>query len=720
MNPSEDDADRYHITATTSLAGEARRVLMHDDSFAVFDRHGDVRTSVRSEHGLYHGGTRFLSTQILYLGARPFLFLSSTVLENNLLMTVDLTNPEIHGQNFTIAHGTLHVLRSKLLRDGTCYERIQVSNYGATAVEVVLRMEFDSDYADVFEVRGTRRPKRGVRLPTRIDGSTVLLSYQGLDAVVRTTRVTFAPEPSSLTEREASFRILLESKEAKELFVWVSCITGGERPSLLPYEVAFTAANEARAAAEAREANIYTANELFNDWTNRSQADMRMMVARTPTGPYPCAGVPWFSVPFGRDGIWTALEYLQIDPDLAAGVLRFLAATQATISDPDADAEPGKIIHEMREGEMATLREVPFGRYYGSVDSTPLFVMLAAEYYDATGDLELVTDIWPNLLAALSWMDGPGDRDGDGFVEYGRRSKDGLVQQGWKDSSDSVFHDDGTLAEGPIALCEVQGYVYAARLGVARVASALGHGAIAEEQAKRASTLRENFDRAFWCEDLSTYALALDAKKQPCRVSTSNAGHCLFSGIAFPERASRVAKTLLSTEMFSGWGIRTLATTEERYNPMSYHNGSVWPHDNAIAAAGLARYGYKREASRILAGLFDASLFMDLHRLPELFCGFQRRPSEAPTGYPVACSPQAWAAAAPFLLLGSVLGLRTDAARQRVTFDRPMLPGFIDDVVIRNLRVGAGRVDLRVHRYPDDVGVNVLRKTGNVEVILVK
>lgn len=719
MTSTEEDADRYHIAATTSLAGETQRVLMHDETFAVLDRHGDVHASVRSEQGVYHGGTRFLSTEVLYLGRRPFLFLSSTVLENNLLFTADLTNPEIVGE-VSIPHGTLHVLRSKLLRDGICYERFQLTNYGPTAVNFLMRLEFNADFADVFEVRGMRRARRGTRMPTRVDGNVVMLLYRGLDDVVRTTRLAFMPDPTSLSEREVSYQMHLEAKQTKEIFVNVACLVGPERPEPLAYEAALHLATEAHARLEKQEASIHTANEQFNDWLNRSQADMRILIASTPTGPYPCAGVPWFGVPFGRDGIWTAAEYLPMNPDVAAGALRFLAATQATDFDPDADAEPGKIVHEMRKGEMANLREVPFGRYYGSVDSTPLFMMLAGEYFDATNDLELIRSIWSNLLAALAWIDGPGDRDGDGFVEYGRTSKDGLVQQGWKDSGDSVFHRDGALAEGPIALCEVQGYVYAARRAMARLAEELGEQRIAIEQLQRADELREHFDRVFWCPEMSTYALALDAKKRPCRVGTSNPGHCLYSRIVLPERARALASTLLSPQMFSGWGVRTLATTEERYNPMSYHNGSVWPHDNAITAAGLARYGFAPDAARILTGLFDASLFMDLHRLPELFCGFPRRPCEAPTAYPVACSPQAWAAAAPFMLLSAVLGLRVEAKYKRLVFERPMLPQFIDDIVIRNLRVGPAAVDLRVHRYPEDVGVNVLRKSDEVEVILVK
>jgi glycogen debranching enzyme len=430
--------------------------------------------------------------------------------------------------------------------------------------------------------------------------------------------------------------------------------------------------------------------------------------------------VPWFSTPFGRDALWTAIEVLWLNPGIAVGVLRFLAATQARELDESVDAEPGKIIHEMREGEMAALGEIPLGRYYGSVDATPLFLVLAALYYQRTADLELVKALWPNLLAALAWMERWGDADGDGFVEYERRCKGGLQQQGWKDSRDSVFHRDGTLAEPPIALCEVQGYAYAARLGMAALARALGLDEKATELEAAAGELRQRFDAAFWCEELGTYALALDGKKLPCRVRTSNAGHCLYTGIALPQRVERLAASLMAEDMFTGWGIRTLAAGEQHYNPMSYHNGSIWPHDNAIVAAGLAGAGHKNRAAQILSGLHEASLFVEMHRLPELFCGFPRRAHQGPTLYPVACSPQAWAAAAPFMLLQAVLGMRIDACARRLTFEHPTLPRTLQDVTIGNLRVGDAEVDLRLHRYPEDVGINVLRKVGRLEVVVVR
>jgi glycogen debranching enzyme len=342
--------------------------------------------------------------------------------------------------------------------------------------------------------------------------------------------------------------------------------------------------------------------------------------------------------------------------------------------------------------------------------------MLAHRYYQATADLELIRQIWPNLLRGCEWLDEYGDIDGDGFIEYGRRSKDGLVQQGWKDSNDSVFHDDGALAPGPIALCEVQGYAYAARKGMAELSRALGEVGLATRFDSQAQDLRVRFDAAFWCEELGSYALALDGSKRPCKVRSSNAAHCLYAGIALPERAAALTSQLMTDEMFSGWGIRTLSARERRYNPMSYHNGSIWPHDNAIAAEGMAAYGYREPALRVLTGLFGASVHVELNRLPELFCGFSKRVGQGPTLYPVACSPQAWAAGSVFLLLKAALGLHIDALEQRVTFRSPALPAFLDELSISRLRVGVGSVDLRLQRHPGDVGVIVERKQGDVQL----
>jgi glycogen debranching enzyme len=726
-------SDRFYILSTSARIDDRTRVLKHGDTFAVFDRFGDVEGTGIGDlgiYGMYDRDTRYLSRFRLRLaGARPLL-LSSVIKDDNALLAVDLTNPDISREGAAvIPRGTVHIYRTMCLWNAACHERLNVHNYGDDALELLLQLEFASDFADIFEVRGLPRERHGHRLPAHVTRSGVSFAYQGLDGRLRHTRFAFDPAPDQLDEGRAQFQLRLAPRSGVTYRFSIACESEAVdgRPASISmarpgiwYEQAASCATEELRQARADEPDITTSNEQFNDWLNRSVADLHMMRTQTPGGPYPYAGVPWFSTAFGRDGIVTALECLWATPVVARGVLGYLALTQAAADSEEQDAQPGKILHETRGGEMAGTGEVPFGRYYGSVDSTPLFVVLAGAYFDRTGELDFVRELWPNIERALGWIDDYGDPDGDGFVEYSRRSARGLVQQGWKDSQDSVFHRDGTLAEGPIALCEVQALVFAAWRAASRLLSALGESARAEVFAARAESLRQRFEENFWCEEFGTYVLALDGKKRPCEVRTSNAGQCLYAGIASPDRAARVAAGLLDEASFSGWGIRTVASTEMRYNPMSYHNGSVWPHDNALIAAGFARYGLKRETLRALTGIFDASLFYDLHRLPELFCGFARRAGESPTQYPVSCSPQAWASGSALLLLQSCLNLKVLGNGSRLVFGGPILPPYLQAVWIRGLRVGRAVVDVTIERHGDDVAITVPRREGDVRVLSVE
>jgi glycogen debranching enzyme len=703
-------------TRVTEGHDELARVLMHQDTFAVFDRAGGISADLRHEQGLYHRGTRYVSRLDLRMdGERP-MTLSSSVVRDNALLAVDLTNPDLsHEGKVTVPHGTIHLYRGCVVENGVCHQRLRVHNFSVGEVSFELRIRLEADFADLFEVRGTSRSRRGRQEAPEEHPDGIVIVYRGLDGVLRRTRLRCRPAPAQVSAKDVRFPLVLGPGEQRELSFEVSCTEGSVEEPVPSFGDAAARRDAEQEALRRQEARVQSSSGLFDGWLHRSQADLRMLLTRTEQGLYPYAGVPWYSTPFGRDGIISALQMLWIQPEVAAGVLRFLAATQAMHSSAEEDAEPGKIVHEIRHGEMAILREVPFGRYYGAVDTTPLFLVLAGEYLHATGDLELIRQLWPHFLAALEWIEKYGDRDGDGFVEYSRRSSTGLANQGWKDSFDAVFHADGRLAEGPIALCEVQAYVFAARRAMAQIASALGQETLARSQAARAEELRQRFESAFWCEELSTYALALDGEKTPCRVRVSNPGHCLAMRLVGLDRAQRVAGTLTGDAFFSGWGIRTVAVGEARYNPMSYHDGSVWPHDNALATLGFANYGLKAAALSVLEQFFLASLSFELRRMPELFCGFPRRPGSGPTLYPVACSPQAWASGSVLMMLRAVLGLDVDGVREQVTFSNPMLPAFLDVVHIEGLRVGRSRVDLRVHRYADGAaGVDVVRRSGPV------
>ena len=710
----------FYVATGSPPLEERVRVLKYGPMFAVFDRFGDIRTSGLGEHGIYFRGTRYLSRLNLFFGSTQPMFLSSGVRADNALFSADLTNVDlISDDTVVLGRGSIHVVRSRLLKDGTCYEQMRLTNYGPTTVRLPVRIEFAADFADIFEVRGVTRPQRGELLPEVIGHDYVTLSYIGLDKVKRTTRLQCSPEPAEVSESRILIETELPPRETARIQLVIEC---GETlpPQAETFDSALAAVVAELAEKQSACCTIRSSNNQFNNWINRSLSDVQMMTVGNPETNYPYAGVPWFSTVFGRDGIITALECLWVSPLIARGVLQYLAATQALQNDPLAEANPGKILHETRHGEMAALGEIPFGCYYGSVDSTPLFVMLAGEFYQRTADLDFIRALWPHIELALAWIDTYGDLDGDGFVEYQRRSDKGLIQQGWKDSSDSVFHANGSLAEPPIALCEVQGYVFAAKQHAATLSAALGDTRRAEELKAQARQLQRKFEETFWCDHISTYALALDGQKRPCCVRASNAGHCLYTKIAGPDHAERVARTLMEDDSFSGWGVRTVSSSERKYNPISYHNGSVWPHDNGILAVGLANYGGTSAAARLLDSLFEASSFFELNRLPELMCGLHRRPGEGPTLYPVACSPQAWSAGSAFMLLQASLGLSISASEQRVVLNRPALPDSVSSLRIDSLQLGDSQVDLEVERVGHEVKVNVEHADQSLDIVVQK
>ncbi|TDV13886.1 amylo-alpha-1,6-glucosidase [Paraburkholderia caballeronis] len=739
-HPDHAADDAFIAPETPDVASAAQHVLKSGDTFIVNDSLGDI---TGLDDGLFVNDTRVLSSLRLTFGGRVPSLLSGSVSSDNTAFTAHLTNrplPPLGGTS--TPEGAIHVQRSRVLSGTMMTEAIELTNYGTTDAVVPLSISFASDFRDMFEVRGLKRVRQGTIEPPRFDDGDVCLDYVGLDRVARRVRISFSPAPLKLLADRADYSVELPAQACVPVYLTVivaveplagaapdtpsagivqpqHCLAAenGRRVGRAAVRAALVDAHIVMRERRRSTARIRSSNPLFNSWIGRSLADLGLLTSDLPTGPYPYAGIPWFSTPFGRDAIITSLQTLWIAPSLARGVLRFLAEHQARETSAFRDAEVGKIMHEMRKSEMAATGEVPFALYYGGVDTTPLFVVLAGAYAARTGDHALIDELWPALERAAGWVAAVCDRNRNGLLDYQRESEGGLANQGWKDSHDSVFHADGRFPDGPIALVEVQAYASAAFDTMAQLATRRGLGDAAARYAAHAAKLRDSVERLYWMPESRFYGIALDGHGELCRVLASNAGHLLAFGLPEYERGREVATALQSALFHTGWGVRTLAAGQARFNPMAYHNGSIWPHDNALCARGLARYGHKDAAVRLLQALFEAAVNFDM-RLPELFCGFQRRRGERPTAYPVACLPQAWAAGSPFMMLEACLGVTIDAEQREVRVAQPMLPEGIDWLEIGDLRVGNAAVTLTFRRVDGKVVASADRSDVRVVALL--
>ena len=704
----------------TDLANKTLAVK-EGDTFLYSDTEGNLDDRKDFGLGLYHKDTRFLSHFLMKLSGRDPVLLSSSS-ERAYMAFVDLTNMDLYdGDELAVPQQTLSIRRIRAI-NGRLFERIRVKNYNPHRVALDVELSFGADFADIFEVRGLRRETRGTYRPPVAEGRRAEFGYVGSDETARTTRIMFATDPDSLEVQgdlvRARFRLRLGAYQTRLLTMTVEPVVDDAHPEAKEFDRAVHQLRRSYEDWERDCTNVVTDNELFNELLSRGLRDLRALYTPVDGGGILAAGIPWFVTIFGRDALIAAHQLLMVNPRLAGEALRLLAATQGRVRDDWRDEEPGRILHEIRYGELARAELVPHSPYYGSIDSTPWFLLVYAQHFRWTGDLELARDLLPAAEAALEWIDRYGDSDGDGFVEYLCRSPKGIRNQGWKDSFDSVPHADGTQAEPPIALVEVQAYVYLAKLRVAEVFDALGLTGRAAELRGQAETLRRRFNEDFWMEDEHFFAGALDRDKRQVRTVVSNPGHALYCDIVDPDKAQHLAQRLLAPDMFSGWGIRTMSKSAAAYNPMSYHNGSVWPHDNALIAAGLKRYGYPRHTIRVATALFDAAIHADYMRLPELFCGFTRRSPNRPVSYPVACSPQAWAAGSPFLILQAMLGISARAHENVLTVNKPQLPSWLNTVELRNLCVGDSRISLLFRREGDITGFSLLAREGDVRVIM--
>lgn len=734
--------------------------LKDDDLFLLTDTLGNiiggcVGDDRSASMGLFCNDTRYLSRLELQIEGRSPILLSSTA-DKGFVLSVLCTNPLVGEEIKADSIG----IKRELVLNGGLFEEIEIANYSTTPHSFQISLSFDADFVDLFEIRGNVREQRGQMLrlvppqtnkPPHSDEPEVTVSesadlplpaspplplspslpapfvnelslaYQGLDGSILESRISFVDRlPDDFNGNTAIWRLTMQSHETLKLGYRIQMLNNGRPASTVNAPVTLAQAKAAELMEEQtwqqQVTKIVSDKNTFNQIIERAEQDVYLLRQSFSKGKALSAGVPWFSTLFGRDSIIAASQTLMLDPQIARETLKILAHYQGKAEDEWRDEQPGKILHEIRFGEMARCQEIPHTPYYGTVDATPLWLMLYTEYFAWTADHETLESLWGNALAAMDWIDRSMRETG--YLSYFRKSSRGLANQGWKDSGDCIVNRRGQLAQGAIALCEVQGYVYAAKVRLAQLARMKKRIDLAERWEEEARDLKLRFNRDFWLEDQDYCAIALDGDGSPVDCISSNPGHCLNLGIFTPEKAYSVAERLRAPDMFNGWGIRTLSSLSPAYNPMGYHVGSVWPHDNALTVIGLRSLGLIDQALEVSEGILAMTRRQPYQRPPELFCGFDRTEDNDPVQYPVACTPQAWATGTIFQLLQMIVNLVPDAPGNTLRIIDPALPPSINHLSLQNLRVGSTLLDLEFERSNGSTACRVCKKRGNLRVVI--
>jgi glycogen debranching enzyme len=692
------------------------RVIKENDVFLLTDEKGNIPPNHPYGPGLYMKDTRYLSKFDIRINGEEPILLSSNA-DENYMATILLTNPHMEEEgNLILWRESIELERKRFIYNDVCYEMLKVKNYYPKPVSFQISVHVDVDFIDMFIIRGFQTGDVGKRTGQQILDQGLRFNYEGADDVKRSTLIKWDTPASKVKETgDIYFDFHLEHGEEQIVSLTIAGVIDNQVPVLSDASDALQALKASYHEWDQIITKIETDYKPLQNLVYRGISDLRVLLTDLGYGKFPVAGLPWFAVPFGRDSLIAALQMLPFNPEVAKGTLKTMAAYQGTQVDPWRDEQPGKIMHEIRFGELANTNQIPFTPYYGTIDATPLFLVLLTEYVKWTGDLDLFHELEGNIQASIDWINKYGDRDGDLLVEYHQESTKGIANQGWKDSGDSIVHRNGDYGESPIALSEVQGYVYQGKVGVAEIYESIGNAIEANKLRDEAANLKQKFEQAFWMEEHSFYALALDKEKDQVGTITSNPGHVLFSEMLEEERAKLVADVLVSDKMFSGYGIRTMGEGEAGYNPMSYHDGSIWPHDNSMILLGMSKTKQTNQALTVIQGLINSASSFEYDRLPELFCGYSSQLGKA-VKYPVACSPQAWAAGTPLVFIQSLLGLFPNSLEKKVCLSPSLLPE-MNTLRVKGLKIGEGLLDVTVQKTDEGIKVMIDRNTTGFEII---